>query len=104
MSQVQALLRQEVFQRAESLQQHHVSVCVLSVPVAVAPRRHPLPGRHGNRKSRPLPLPRLREVGEEEEPAPSLLANQEQRSVLLPRLLEDRFQTPAGDTEACWEM
>lgn len=45
---------------------------------------------------RPLPLPGLREVRKKEEPAPPLLANQEQRSVLLPWLLEDRLQTSVG--------
>jgi len=48
----------------------------------------------------PLPLPGLSEVREEEEPAPPLLANQEQRSVFLPRLLEDGLQTPAARQES----
>lgn len=45
---------------------------------------------------RSLPLPGLGEVRKEEEPAPPLVANQEQCSVLLARLLKDRLQTPAG--------
>lgn len=42
-----------------------------------------------------LSLPGLSEVGEEEEPAPFLVANREQGSILLTRLLKDCFQTPA---------
>lgn len=49
---------------------------------------------------RSLPLPGLSEVRKEEEPAPPLVANQEQRSVLLARLLKDRLQTPAGRKRA----
>lgn len=44
-----------------------------------------------------LPLSGLCEVGEEEQPAPPLLTNEEQSAVLLPWLLEDGLQTPAGE-------
>lgn len=58
-------------------------------------RGPPLMNYSSQHTLRSLPLPGLGEVRKEEEPAPPLVANQEQRSVLLTRLLEDRLQTPA---------
>ena len=52
---VQALPGQEVFQCTQSLHQHHVQVRVIinTVTMAMSSGRCPLPGHHGNRKSRP---------------------------------------------------
>ena len=91
-SVLQALAGEEVFQLAQPLDEHDIQVGIVRPPPPTTP-----PGAlyaQGSHVGPDFAFARQCEVGEVQYTLPLLVANADQRSVLLLGLLEDGLQAP----------